>query len=169
MNIGFVGLGAMGSGIVPRLMAAGHAVTGWNRSKEKAESLIKAGRRCATTPRAAAAGADIVFSIVTDAPAVRSVALGTDGIIGGLQAGGIYIDMSTIAPDASRAVSAEFAKQGLAMLDAPISGSPVTLAQGNAAVMVGGDKAAFERIEPVLRAIGPKVTYIGASGLAVQM
>src|SRR5262249_42079770 len=78
MNIGFVGRGAMGSGIVPRLMAAGHAVTGWNRSKEKAESLIKAGMRFATTPRAAAAGADIVFSIVTDAPAVRSVALGTD-------------------------------------------------------------------------------------------
>src|SRR5258708_22803339 len=77
--------------------------------------------------------------------------------------------MSTIAPDASRAICAEFAKQGVAMLDAPISGSPVTLAQGNAAVMVGGDKSAFERIEPVLRAIGPKVTYIGASGLAAQM
>src|SRR5258707_280908 len=78
-------------------------------------------------------------------------------------------DQGKIAPDASRAICAEFAKQGVAMLDAPISGSPVTLAQGNAAVMVGGDKAAFERIEPVLRAIGPKVTYIGASGLAVQM
>jgi 3-hydroxyisobutyrate dehydrogenase-like beta-hydroxyacid dehydrogenase len=169
MNIGFVGLGAMGSGIVPRLMAAGHAVTGWNRNREKAESLIKAGMRFAATPRAAAAGADIVFSIVTDAPAVRSVALGEDGIIAGLQAGGIYVDMSTIAPDASRSVSTEFAKQDLAMLDAPISGSPVTLAQGNASIMVGGDKAAFERVEPVLRAIGPKVTHIGASGLAVQM
>src|SRR5947209_8295253 len=169
MNIGFVGLGAMGAGIVPRLMAAGHAVTGWNRGKEKAEPLIKAGMRFAATPRAAAADADVVFSIVTDAPAVRSVALGTDGIIAGLQAGGIYIDMSTIAPDASRAISAEFAKQGLVMLDAPISGSPVTLAQGNASLMVGGDKEAFERVEPVLRAIGPKVTYVGASGLAVQM
>jgi 3-hydroxyisobutyrate dehydrogenase-like beta-hydroxyacid dehydrogenase len=169
MNIGFVGLGAMGSGIVPRLMAAGHAVTGWNRSKEKAESLIKAGMRFAATPRAAAADADIVFSIVTDAAAVRSVALGTEGIIAGLRQGGIYIDMSTIAPDASRAISAEFAKQGLVMLDAPISGSPVTLAQGNASLMVGGDKGAFERVEPVLRAIGPKVTHIGANGLAVQM
>ena len=169
MNIGFVGLGAMGAGIVPRLMAAGHAVTGWNRSKQKAESLIAAGMRLAPTPRAVAAASDVVFSIVTDAAAVRAVALGGDGIIAGLKKGGIYVDMSTIAPDASRAISAEFAKQGVAMLDAPISGSPVTLAQGNAAVMVGGDKAAFERIEPVLRAIGPKVTYIGASGLAVQM
>jgi 3-hydroxyisobutyrate dehydrogenase-like beta-hydroxyacid dehydrogenase len=168
MNIGFVGLGAMGAGIVPRLMAAGHAVTGWNRSRDKAEPLIKAGMHFAATPRAAAA-ADIVFSIVTDAAAVRSVALGEDGIAAGLKPGGVYIDMSTIAPDATRTISAEFARQGLTMLDGPISGSPVTLAQGNASLMVAGDKAAFERVEPVLRAIGPKVTYIGASGLAVQM
>ena len=169
MNIGFVGLGAMGAGIVPRLMAAGHTVTGWNRSRDKAEPLIKAGMHFAATPRAAAAAADIVFSIVTDAAAVRSVALGEDGIAAGLKPGGVYIDMSTIAPDASRTISAEFARQGLTMLDGPISGSPVTLVQGNASLMVAGDKAAFERVEPVLRAIGPKVTYIGASGLAVQM
>ena len=125
--------------------------------------------RYAPTPRAAATGADVVFSIVTDAAAVNAVALGGDGIIAGLKSGAIYVDMSTIAPDASRAVSAEFAKRGLTMLDAPISGSPITLAQGNAALMVGGDKAAFERVEPVLRAIGPKVMYVGASGLAVQM
>ncbi len=169
MDIGFVGLGAMGAGIVPRLMAAGHTVTGWNRSKDKAELLIKSGMRFAATPRAAAAACDIVFSIVTDAAAVRAVALGADGIIAGLKPAGIYIDMSTIEPDASRAVSSEFAQKGFAMLDAPISGSLVTLAQGNASLMVGGDKAAFERVEDVLHAIGPKVTYIGTSGLAVQM
>src|ERR1700751_1769141 len=166
MNIGFVGLGAMGAGIVPRLMAADHAVTGWNRSKQKAEPLMAAGMRLAPTPRAVAAASDVVFSIVTDAAAVRAVALGGDGIIFGLKKGGIYVGMSTIATNASRAICAEFAKQGMAMLDAPISGSPITLAQGNAAVMVGGDKAAFERIEPVLGAIEPKVTYIGASGRA---
>jgi 3-hydroxyisobutyrate dehydrogenase-like beta-hydroxyacid dehydrogenase len=169
MNIGFVGLGAMGACIVPRLMAAGHTVTGWNRSRAKAEPLIKAGMRAASTPRALAASSEVVFSILTDAAAVRAVALGDDGIIAGLPAGAIYTDMSTIAPDASRAISVEFAHRGIAMLDAPISGSPVTLQQGNASVMVGGDKVAFERIEPVLRAIGPKVTYVGASGLAVQM
>ena len=169
MNIGFVGLGAMGAGIVPRLMTAGHTVTGWNRRKEKAEALIASGMRYVPSPRAAAAGADVVFSIVTDAAAVNAVALGGDGIIAGLKSGAIYVDMSTISPDASRAVSAEFAERDLTMLDAPISGSPITLAQGNAALMVGGDKAAFERVEPVLRAIGPKVTYVGASGLAVQM
>ena len=169
MNVGFVGLGAMGSGIVGRLLAAGHVVTGWNRSKPKTEPLAACGMRVAPTPRAVAAASEIVFSIVTDAPAVKAIALGSDGIIAGLKPGGIYADMSTIAPDASRAISAEFATQGLVMLDAPISGSPVTLAQGSAALMVGGDRGAFERIEPVLRAIGPKVTYVGSSGLAVQM
>jgi 3-hydroxyisobutyrate dehydrogenase-like beta-hydroxyacid dehydrogenase len=169
MNIGFVGLGAMGAGIVPRLMAAGHTVTGFNRSRDKAQALIEKGMRFADTPRAAAADAELVFSIVTDATAVKSVALGEDGIIFGLKPGAIYIDMSTISPDSSRAISAEFAAQGFAMLDAPLSGSPITLAQGNASLMVAGDRAAFERAEPVMRAIGPKVTYIGGSGLAVQM
>ena len=169
MNIGFVGLGAMGALIVPRLIAAGHKVTGWNRSRDKAAPLIAGGMAWADSPREVAGAAEIVFSIVTDATAVRAVALGPDGILAGLKSGGIYIDMSTIAPDASRAVSAEFAKAGRIMLDAPISGCPVTVTQGNASIMVGGDRAAFERVSPVLLAIGPKVTYIGASGLAVQM
>ncbi len=169
MKVGVIGLGAMGRGIVPRLMAAGHAVTGWNRSLEKAQALLESGMATEQSPRAVAATCDIVLSIVTDAAAVRSVAFGSDGIISGLRPGAIYADMSTIAPDASRAIAAEFDRNALTMLDAPISGSPVTLAQGNASVMVGGDKAAFDRAEPVLRAIGPKVTYIGASGLAVQM
>ena len=169
MKIGFVGLGAMGAGIVPRLIAGGHTVTGWNRTKAKAEPLFRLGMRWADTPRDVAGGSEAVFSIVTDAAAVRSVALGESGIIAGLRKGGVYLDMSTIAPDASRAVAAEFAKAGLTMLDAPISGSTATLAEGKASIMVGGDKAAFERVQPVLLAIGPKVTYIGANGLAVQM
>jgi 3-hydroxyisobutyrate dehydrogenase-like beta-hydroxyacid dehydrogenase len=169
MKVGVIGLGAMGSGMVPRLLAAGHAVTGWNRSTDKAKELMKAGMAVAATPRAVASGCEVVLSIVTDARAVSSVALGTDGIIAGLRPGAVYADMSTIGPDASRAIAAEFRLKGLAMLDAPLSGSPVTLAQGNASVMVGGDKAAFDRAEPVLRAIGPKVTHIGGNGLAVQM
>ncbi|MEI9803740.1 MAG: NAD(P)-dependent oxidoreductase [Pseudolabrys sp.] len=169
MNLGFVGLGAMGQLIVPRLMAAGHKVTGWNRSRDKAEPLIKAGMFWADTPRAVAEKSDIVFSIVTDAKAVKAVALGPDGIVSGLAKGGIYIDMSTIEPDESRAVAAEFAKAGSIMLDGPLSGSPVTVVQGNASVMIGGDEAAFDRVKPVLLAIGPKVTRIGANGLACQM
>jgi len=169
MNIGFVGLGAMGRLIVRRLMDAGHRVTGWNRSRDKADELIEAGMLWAATPRAVAETSDIVFCIVTDAAAVRAVAIGQDGVLAGLAKGGIFIDMSTIAPDASRAIAAEFAAAGAIMLDAPISGSPVTVRQGNASIMVGGDAAAFERAKPVLLAIGPKVTRIGASGFACQM
>ncbi len=169
MKIGFVGLGDMGQGIVPRLMAGGHAVTGWNRSKGKAEGLLKLGMKWAETPREAAKGADFVFSIVTDGAAVKSVALGENGIIAGLGKDAVYLDMSTIDPGVSREVAAEFARAGLTMLDAPVSGTTLTLGQGKASLMVGGDKAAFERVQPVLLAIGPKVTYIGAQGLAVQL
>jgi 3-hydroxyisobutyrate dehydrogenase-like beta-hydroxyacid dehydrogenase len=169
VKLGFVGLGAMGQLIVPRLMAAGHDVTGWNRSRDKAEALIKAGMGWANTPREVAAQSEIVFSIVTDAKAVKACALGPDGIVSGLAKSGIYIDMSTIEPDESRAVAAAFAKAGSTMLDGPISGSPVTVVQGNASVMIGGDEKAFERAKPVLLAIGPKVTRIGGNGLACQM
>jgi 3-hydroxyisobutyrate dehydrogenase-like beta-hydroxyacid dehydrogenase len=107
MRIGFIGLGAMGRAIVPRLMAAGHQVTGWNRSRDKAETLVASGMALGESPRAVAADCEIAFSIVTDGAAVQAVALGPDGIIAGLPAGGIYIDMSTISPDASRAVAVE--------------------------------------------------------------
>jgi 3-hydroxyisobutyrate dehydrogenase-like beta-hydroxyacid dehydrogenase len=169
VHVGFVGLGAMGQLIVPRLMAAGHRVIGWNRSREKARKLIDAGMGWAESPRGAAAQAEIVFSIVTDAKAVRAVALGADGIVAGLRPGDIFIDMSTIEPEESRSIAAEFTKAGSIMLDGPLSGSPVTVVQGNASVMVGGDEAAYERVRPVLLAIGPKVTRIGDNGLACQM
>jgi len=169
VNIGFVGLGAMGQLIVPRLMAAGHAVIGWNRSRDKAEGLVASGMRFADTPRAVAEQSEIVFSVVTDGNAVKAVALGPDGIVAGLRPGGVFIDMSTIAPAVSREVATAFAAAGSVMLDAPISGSPVTVKAGQASVMVGGDAAAFERVKPVLLAIGPKVTHIGGNGLACQM
>lgn len=169
MKIGFVGLGDMGCGIVPRLMAAGHAVKGWNRTKEKAARLTELGMLWADTPRDAAANAEVVFSIVTDAAAVRSIALGPDGVLAGLSKNAVYLDMSTIAPDASRAIAAEFAKAARSMMDAPISGTTLTLSQGKASLMVAGEKAVFERVQNVLLAIGPKVTYIGAQGLAVQL
>lgn len=159
----------MGQGIVPRLLAAGHRVTGWNRTASKAETLIARGMARRDTPREVAAASEVVFSIVTDGAAVRSVALGDDGVVAGLPADGIYLDMSTIDPEMSRQIGSEFAAAGLTMLDAPISGSPITLEQGSASTMVGGDRAAFERVEPVLYDIGSKVSYIGERGTAVQM
>ena len=167
-RIGFIGLGDMGRVIVPRLLEAGHEVTGWNRSQGRDGELVGLGMAVAATPSAASTGADVVFSIVTDAAAVRSVALGPDGVLAGLGTDSVYADMSTISPVVSREVNAAFAEAGRFMLDAPLSGSPVTVRNGQASVMVGGDNEAYERIRPVLLDIGPKVAYIGASGLAVQ-
>jgi 3-hydroxyisobutyrate dehydrogenase-like beta-hydroxyacid dehydrogenase len=169
LEIGFIGLGDMGQGIVPRLLNAGHGVTGWNRTASKAEPLIEMGMAWGETPREVAAATEIVFSVVTDSAAVRSVALGDDGVIAGLGTESVYLDMSTIDPEISREISSEFAARGLTMLDTPISGSPITLEQGSASTMVAGDRAAFERVEPVLYDIGSKVSYIGDRGAAVQM
>jgi 3-hydroxyisobutyrate dehydrogenase-like beta-hydroxyacid dehydrogenase len=169
LNIGFVGLGEMAMVIVPRLQAAGHKVTGWNRTRGKAQALVDQGMALAETPREAASNAEVVFSVVTDGAAVKQVALGDDGIIAGLKPGAVYIDISTISPEISKEVSSAFKARGLTMLDGPISGSPVTVRSGQASFMVGGDRAAFEKVEPVLRDIGPKATYVGESGLAATM
>jgi 3-hydroxyisobutyrate dehydrogenase-like beta-hydroxyacid dehydrogenase len=169
MEVGFIGLGDMGRCIVPRLLDAGHEVTGWNRSADKAAALIERGMEWAGSPREVAERSEVVFSVVTDAKAVEAVALGDEGVISGLRPGAVYLDMSTIDPDASRSIAHEFAASGLTMLDAPLSGSPITVEQGTASIMVGGDRAAFEKVEPVLYDIGSKVSHIGASGSAVQM
>ena len=167
-TIGFIGLGDMGQVIVPRLLDAGHVVRGWNRTPGKSAELEARGMLVAATPAEASKESDVVLSIVTDSAAVREVALGEAGIAKGLSPDAVYVDMSTISPDVSREVSAAFADRGLGMLDAPLSGSPVTVREGKASVMVGGDEDAYGRAREVLLAIGPTVTYIGGSGLAVQ-
>jgi 3-hydroxyisobutyrate dehydrogenase-like beta-hydroxyacid dehydrogenase len=168
MNIGFVGLGDMGKGIVPRLIAAGHNVTGWNRSAGQSDELLEIGMTWGDTPAAVAAASEITFSCVTDAAAIRAVALGDGGIIEGIGENGLYLDMSTISPIVSREIAAAFRARGRTMMDTPISGSPVTLEQGKASIMVGGSEADFERVRPVLLDIGAKATRIGDQGLAVQ-
>ena len=169
MKLGFLGLGDMGQAIIPRLISAGHHVTGWNRTRQKAEPLFRLGMTWADTPREVAASSDIVFSIVTDSDAVRALALGKNGVIEGLRKDAVYLDMSTIDPEASRAIANEFDKAGLIMMDCPISGTTLTIGQGKASLMVGGHRAAFDHVEPVLLAIGPKVTHIGRQGLAIQL
>src|ERR1700730_467330 len=169
VNVGFIGLGDMGHAIVPRLLAGGHRVTGWNRTRKKAETLLRLGSQWAEPPRDLAAQSEVVFTIVTDDSAVRAVALGENGIIAGLRKDAAYLDMSTIDPEASRFIAGEFRNAGLTMMDAPISGTTLTIGQGKASLMVGGEQAAFDPVAPVLLAIGPKVTYIGAQGLAVQL
>ena len=166
-RVGFVGLGAMGGGIAQRIMDAGYTVVGWNRTKEKAESLVAGGMGWADTPRELAARCDVVFTMLTNTAAIHASARGDDGLLAGLRPGMVWADLSTIAPDASVALAEEVAATGAHYLDTPVSGSPATLAAGQMSVMVGGERAAFDHVEELLRAIGPKVTYIGANGHAI--
>src|SRR3989441_372326 len=168
-NLGFIGLGAMGGRIAKRLLDAGHTVTGYNRTKSKAQWLLEAGMRWADTPRAVAEAADIIFTMVSNTSALHEVFGGPDGVLAGLGKGKIYIDMSTVSPAASRHLAARVAEKGARMLDSPVSGSVITLEQGNLSLMVGGDEATFERVKPILLDIGPKVNYVGSNGQAVLM
>ena len=166
-KVGFVGLGSMGSGIARRIMDAGHTVVCWNRTKSKAEDLLAAGMGWADTPREVAQQCDVVFTMLTNTAAIQANAHGEDGLIAGLRPGTVWADLSTIAPDASVELAEEVAKTGAFYLDTPVSGSPATLAAGQMSVMVGGERAAYDHVEKVLLAIGPKVTYIGANGHAI--
>jgi 3-hydroxyisobutyrate dehydrogenase-like beta-hydroxyacid dehydrogenase len=168
-NLGFVGLGAMGGRVTKRLLDAGHKVTGYNRTKSKVQWLLDAGMRWGESPRAVAEAADIVFTMVTNTAALREVFHGPAGILAGLSEHKVFIDMSTVSPEASRHLAAQVAEKGAHMLDSPVSGSVITLEQGNLSLMVGGEQAIFEQIKPVLLDIGPKVNYVGANGQAVLM
>lgn len=168
-NLGFVGLGVMGGRMAKRLLDAGHSVTGYNRTKSKAQSLLDAGMKWADTPCAAAASSSIVFSMIANNNALRAVTEGNDGILAGLSAGKIYVEMSTVSPAAIRELARQVEAKGAAMLDAPVSGSSITLDEGKLSFMVGGKRDIFDKVLPYLQAIGPKATYVGANGLAAAM
>lgn len=168
-TLGFVGLGAMGGRVTKRLLDAGHTVIGYNRTRSKAQWLLDSGLRWGESPRAVAEAADVIFSMVTNTAALEAVVEGPDGILAGLGPGKIYVDMSTVSPAKSRAVAEQVAQRGARMLDTPVSGSVVTLEQGKLSMMVGGDRATFERVEPILHDIVPTVNYVGVNGQAVLM
>jgi len=168
-NLGFIGLGVMGSQMVHRLLKKGHTVTGYNRTRSKAQCLIEEGMRWAESPRAVAAAAEITFAMVSNSAALTSITEGPDGLLAGIGRGRVFADMSTVSPTVSRCVAAKVREKGADMVDSPVSGSVVTLQQGTLSVMVGGRRETFERIKPVLEDIGPKVTYVGENGLALAM
>jgi 3-hydroxyisobutyrate dehydrogenase-like beta-hydroxyacid dehydrogenase len=159
----------MGSRMAQRLLAAGHTVSGYNRTKSKAQWLLDAGMKWADTPRGAAEASEITFTMVTNTEALYAVTVGPNGILAGLSAGKIYIDMSTVSPAASRELAKQVEGTGAQMLDAPVSGSVSTLEEGKLSIMVGGRRETFERAQPILQVIGPKVTHVGGNGLAVSM
>jgi 3-hydroxyisobutyrate dehydrogenase-like beta-hydroxyacid dehydrogenase len=159
----------MGSRMVERLLIAGHQVTGYNRTRSKAERLIAAGMKWADSPRAVAEAAEITFSMVANTQALEAVTAGPNGILAGLSSGKLYIDMSTVSPALSRSLAQRVRAKAAEMLDAPVSGSVTTLEEGKLSIMAAGSREAFDEALPILQAIGPKVTHVGANGLAVSM
>jgi len=168
-NLGFIGLGVMGGQMVKRLLDKGHTVTGYNRTRSKAQWLVDRGMKWGETPRAVSGAADITLCMVTNTEALKTLAEGPDGFLAGFSAGKILIDMSTVSPSASRALAAKVREKGADMVDAPVSGSVITLQEGKLSVMVAGRRETFERVKPLLQDIGPKVTYVGENGLALSM
>ena len=156
-NLGYVGLGVMGGQMVDRLLSKGHAVTGYNRTKSKAQWLIDKGMRWADSPREVAQAADATFVMVTNSASLEAVAGGADGLVAGLGTGKLLIDMSTVSPATSRALAAKIRAQGSDMVDAPVSGSVITLQQGKLSVMVGGERRTFDRVKPLLEDIGQAI------------
>jgi 3-hydroxyisobutyrate dehydrogenase-like beta-hydroxyacid dehydrogenase len=159
----------MGSHMTERLLEKGHTVTGYNRTRSKAQWLLDKGMKWADSPRAVCDASDIVFSMVTNSQALTQIADGPDGIVDGLVPGKVWVDMSTVSPAVSRGLAAKVREKGADMVDAPVSGSVVTVQQGKLSVMVGGHADTFERIKPVLLDLGPKVTHVGENGLALVM
>ncbi len=168
-KLGFVGLGVMGSEMVNRLLSKGHSVTGYNRTKSKAEWLIKKGMKWADSPRAVVAESDVIFSMVTNSAALGAVMNGPDGMIAAATPQKLFVDISTVSPTYSREIAAKIREKGSDMVDAPVSGSVITLQEGKLSVMVGGRKETFEKVKPLLLDIGPKVTHVGGNGLALVM
>jgi 3-hydroxyisobutyrate dehydrogenase-like beta-hydroxyacid dehydrogenase len=169
-TLGFVGLGAMGSRLARRLLQAGHRVIAYNRTPDKARALVAAGLGLAPSPRAAAEASEVVFSMVADDAALRAVSLGEDGIVAGLRPDAVYVEMSTVSAAATREIGEAVAARGATMLDAPVSGSTITVDQGQASIAVGGDARAIERVRPYLAVMAPNgITHVGPLGLAKTM
>ena len=164
MNIGFVGLGAMGQVISHRLIAEGYQLTVWNRSRDKAEALIREGARWADSPADVARASDIVFSMVTDGSASRSVICERGGLLEGAHQRLAIVDAASIDPEISIEIAEQARSKGVAMLDAPVSGGPKVAAEGRLGIMVGGPKEAFQTCEPILKKLGSMVLYVGDSG-----
>lgn len=168
-TIGLVGLGLMGSRIAKRLLDAGHQVSGYNRTRAKAETLIQAGMVWKQSPREVAQAANITFSMVTDTAALSSIVEGDNGILAGLSPKKIYIDMSTVSPSAIRLLAERVAAAGARMLEAPVSGSLPAAESGTLILYVGGAAETLEQVRPILEQISQKIIHVGGNGQATAM
>ena len=164
MKVAFIGLGTMGAPMATRLVEAGFDVTVHNRTREREEGVAAAGATRAASPREAAAGADVVITMVSDTPDVEAVVLGEEGAIHGMKEGSVLVDMSTISPEVTRDVAAKLEEKGCDMLDAPVSGGSEGAEKGTLSIMVGGEAEVLERVMGVLKPLGKTVTHVGPVG-----
>jgi len=162
-NVGFIGLGLMGKPMAQNLLRAGFPLTVWNRTKSKADDLVRAGAKLAANPREAAAQSDLLITIVSDPPALEEVLFGS-GALEELRKGTILIDSSTVSPDTERRVAAACAERGVDFLDAPVTGGTWGAEKGELVFMVGGDAKVLDRAKPVLEAMGKKFFLLGPNG-----
>jgi 3-hydroxyisobutyrate dehydrogenase len=166
-TIGFIGMGHMGSHMAPRLISAGYHLTVYDRTREKAQAI--AGATVAETPEEAAAHSDMVISIVTNDPALEEVMFGPNGVLAGIHAGSIIIDMSTVSPHTSRRLFQAAKEKGVAMIDAAVSGSVPQVEQGSLVIFVGGEQETYQQCKPILDILGQSSFYMGPSGMGTTM
>jgi 3-hydroxyisobutyrate dehydrogenase len=164
MKLAFIGLGTMGAPMAARLLEAGHELTVYNRTREREEPLARKGAKRAASPREAAAGAEVVFTMVSDTPDVVEVVLGEEGAVHGMASGSLLVDMSTISPAATRGIAEKLVKKGVRMLDAPVSGGSEGAIQGTLSIMVGGEREDVARATPLFEVLGKTVTHVGNVG-----
>ena len=162
--VGMIWLGLMGKPMAANLVKAGFGVTVWNRTRAKADDLVRAGAKLAASPREVAATSDVMLTIVSYPPALEEVLWGKNGALEGLRRGGIYVDSSTVSPALARRIAAACAERGAAFLDAPVTGGTWGAEKGELVFMVGGEEEALKRVEPVLGAMGKRWFHLGPHG-----
>jgi 3-hydroxyisobutyrate dehydrogenase-like beta-hydroxyacid dehydrogenase len=163
-TVGLIGLGLMGKPMGHNLLKAGFPLVVWNRSAAKADDLVRAGAKLGANPCEVAAQADVLFTIVSDPPALEEVLSGANGVLAGLRRGSIYIESSTISPDLARSTAASCAERGVDFLDAPVTGGTWGAEKGELLFMVGGKAETLERAKPVLEAVGKRFFLLGPNG-----
>lgn len=163
-QIGFIGLGIMGQGMVRNLLKDGFDVRVWNRTSSRMDPLVAEGATAGASPADVAENCDITIICVSDTPDVEQVVLGESGVIEGVKAGSLIIDCSTISPQVTQDISAKLAEKDVHMLDAPISGGSEGAAKGTLAIMIGGDEAQVQRAMPAFEAMGQTITHVGGTG-----
>jgi 3-hydroxyisobutyrate dehydrogenase-like beta-hydroxyacid dehydrogenase len=168
-KVGFVGLGIMGSRMARNLAQKGFQVTVWNRSRERAQELVQFGASVAATPAEVASKSDAFCTAVSDPPALREVTMGGDGLFSGSRAGQLFIDFSTVAPNLERELEAECSRRKMDFVEAPMTGSKNGADKGTLLLMVGAAPSAFDRAQPIFRAVGEKAIHCGPVGSGNQV